>query len=224
MEMRRPTGPRVEPITSRRAEAPIKRLSQLRGMPVVDISSAHRIGTVVNVHIDPNAGSVESIDVGRNGDATEHRVKVVDIRRIGKDAVVMLPAAANGHHRQEALDGFIDTATITGLEVLDEEGDRVGFISDILLNADSLEVQSYELTTPFLERLFRGPRRIVPDRVLMCSRDVMLIRSSRPPVVITVKPEAQEQTTAWRGRPLRLATSTVSEDTEIDQTAAVRPA
>jgi len=223
MEMRRSSGPRVEPFPSRRTEAPIKRLGQLRGMPVVDISSAHRIGNVLNVHLDPNTGSVESIDVGRSGEAAERRVKVVDIRRIGKDAVVMLPAATNGHHRQEALDGFIDTATITGLEVLDEEGDRVGFISDILLNADSLEVHAYELTTPFMERLFRGPRRIAPDRVLMCSRDVMLIRSARPSVVITVNPEARQHAPEWRGRPLRLATS-VSEDTEIDQTAPVRTA
>ena len=222
MEMRRPVGPRVEPIVSRH-DAPIKRLNELRGMPVVDITSAHRIGTVLNVHLDPNAGSVESIDVSRHGEEAEHRVKVVDIRRIGKDAIVMLPAAANGHHRQEALDGFIDTATIIGLEVLNEEGDRLGFISDILLNADSLEVQAYELTTPFLERLFRGHRRIVPDRVLMCSRDVMVTRSTRPPVVITVKPEAHQRTSDWHTEPMRLPT-TVSEDTEIDQTAAVRSA
>jgi len=224
MEMRRPTGARVEPITSRRAEAPLKRLNQLRGMPVVDISSAHRIGNVLNVHLDPNAGSIESIDVGRSGEAAEHRLKVVDIRRIGKDAVVMLPVAADSHHRQDALDGFIDTATIMGLEVIDEEGDRLGFISDILINADTLEVHTYELTTPYLERLFRGPRRVPPDRVLMCSRDVMIIRSARQPVVITVSPESQQRTAAWQGRSLRLATATVSEDTEIDQTAAVRTA
>jgi len=211
-------------MASRRGDAPIKRLRELRGMPVVDISSAHRIGNVLNVHLDPNAGSVESIDVGRSGEAAERRVKVVDVRRIGKDAVVMLPTATNGNHRQEALDGFIDTATIMGLEVIDEEGDRLGFFSDILINADSLDVHSYELTTPFLERLFRGFRRISPDRVLMCSRDVMVIRSAREPVVITVSPEAQQRTAAWNGRSLRLATSTVSEDTEIDQTAAVRTA
>jgi uncharacterized protein YrrD len=223
MEIRRSNGPRVEQIASRRGEAPIKRLSQLRGMPVVDISSAHRIGTVVNVHLDPNAGSVESMDVGRNGEATERRVKVVDLRRIGKDAVVMLPAATNGSHRPDALDGFIDTATITGLEAIDEEGDRLGFISDILINADSLEVHAYELTTPFLERLFRGPRRIAPDRVLMCSRDVMVIRSARPAVVISVTPDLQQRAGDLRTRPLRLAPS-VAEDTEIDQTAAVRTA
>jgi len=78
-----------------------------------------------------------------------------------------------------------------------------------------------------MERLFRGMRRIAPERVLMCSRDVMVARSNRQPVLISVNPDLQQQqqrTAVWSGRPLRLATSGVSEDTEIDQTAAVRPA
>jgi len=228
MEMRRSSQVHVEPRTPKWPQRLAKRISQLRGMPVIELSSAQRIGNVANVFLNPNNGSVASFDVIRIGDSLERHVKAVDIRRIGKDALVMLPAARwPTSSRPETTDACLDLSDITGLEVIAETGDRVGFISDVVVNPETLAIESYELQTPYWERLFRGQRRIQGDSVLICSHDVMLTRSAHSTTAISVDPELARQDGSddeWHRRTARIPTLTPSDDTDHDDLTAVRSA
>jgi sporulation protein YlmC with PRC-barrel domain len=167
-------------------------------MPVVDLSSAHRVGNITDVFFDPNTGNIRSFDVGHAGDLSERRVRANDVRRIGKDAVVMDPiSGSESHGLVDISDEILDIATIIGLEVIDEAGDGVGFVADALVNRETLGIDAYELRTTFWQRLFKGPSRIAPERILLCSREIMLVRRAQTPVVISVRPDS-ESTVAWR--------------------------
>jgi uncharacterized protein YrrD len=204
-------GQRRQPAVPWRAERPPKRLTELRGMPVVDLSSASRIGSVTNIFVDPNAGRVQAIEVGRAGDISERRINAVDIRRIGNDAVVMLAGTGNGVV-VESLKESLAVSTIVGLEVISESGDRVGHIADVCLNRETLEVEAYELETPAWERMFRGAARIEPDRVMLCSADVMIIGHPQS-VTVTVSPPVQVPST--RREPASMTGSGALEETQV---------
>jgi len=187
-------------------------------MPVVDLSSAHRVGTISDVFFDPNTGNIRSFDVGHTGDLTERRVRADDVRRIGKDAIVMdARSGSDSHGLVDISDDILDISTIIGLEVIDEAGDGVGFIADALVNRETLGIDAYELRTRFLERLFKGPRRIQPDRILLCSREIMLVRREQAPVLVTVRPDI-ESTVAWREQ----ATAPLPTDSPAQPTGADR--
>jgi sporulation protein YlmC with PRC-barrel domain len=192
-------------------------------MPVVELSSALRMGNVTNVLLNPNDGSVESFDVARVGETPARNVSAEDIRRIGKDALVMLPAARWPRPAQdEAPAASLDVSTITGLEVLADTGDRVGFIADVLVNPETLAIELYELESPYWERRFRGQRRIRSASVLICSHEIMLIRTGDAGGKLAVDPDFRQARTddEWYGRTARVPMSPAPEDPDLDQPAA----
>jgi uncharacterized protein YrrD len=156
----------------------IRRLSQLPGMPVIDLSHAHRMGHVRNVFVDPDEAVLTGISVGPSGEFPQARVPWSQIHRIGQHAIMIRASendgAASAHHERE---DPLDMQILNGLEVLDDDGDRVGYISDIYVNPDTLAVRGYELRTSLWERWMRGWRVVPPDGILACSRDAMIVPS-----------------------------------------------
>jgi sporulation protein YlmC with PRC-barrel domain len=167
------------------------RLKMLRGLPVIDPTAARRVGTVTDYQVDPEAGRLAALDVSRVGGGDNERVLAERIRRVGNNAVILTatggsvpsaPAELNEH--------WLDTSTLVGLEVMGDDGTRVGHLLDATFDQDSLAIDAYLLQGGnFFENLTGHGSRIEPDKVHSCSRELMVTSGT-----VAAAPTVSEET------------------------------
>ena len=117
------------------------RLKQLRGMPVVDPTTARKIGSVLDYQVDPVSGQVAAIDVGDVG-GEARRIGAERIHRVGAAAVMLTAAsAADPPVPAPVADDWLDAASLSGLEVMGVDGGRIGRLSDAAFNQDDLTIE-----------------------------------------------------------------------------------
>ena len=153
------------------------RLKELRGLPVIDPTAAHKLGTVIDYQVDPVAGRIAAIDITPVDGTDAQRVLAQRIRRVGSSAVVL--TARGGTMPSDTVDinsRWLDTATLVGLEVMGDDGNRIGHLGDCTFNQDTLDVEAYLLSgATLLQQLIGGRARIPPDQVQACSRELMIV-------------------------------------------------
>ena len=180
------------------------RLKEIRGLPVVDPTAARKVGTVSDYLVDPATGRLAALAVhGREGSPDE-RIPAQRIRRIGQHAVVLTGRMASASDTSGDNERWLDSASLVNLEVLGDDGNRVGRLSDATFDQDTLAVEAYLLQATLWQRFFGRHRgRILPTQVASCSRELMIVTSGR------LKEEAQEpaepgEPTPRLGMPLKL--------------------
>jgi len=154
------------------------RLKELRGLPVIDPSAARKVGTVIDYQVDPVAGRIAALDITPVDSTEGQRVLAQRIRRVGTSAVIL--TARGGSMPGEAIDingRWLDTSTTVGLEVMGDDGNRIGHLVDGTFNQDTLDVEAYVLRSSFIQRLIGRRGRIQPEKVHSCSRELMLVAS-----------------------------------------------
>ncbi|MEA2642264.1 MAG: hypothetical protein QOF51_3658 [Chloroflexota bacterium] len=184
----------------------VRRLTALRGMPVVELSSAHRIGRVGNVFIDGNTGRLSSIEVSPSHRFKEGRIPASKVRRIGEHSIMVLGTTQSAESRiaeHMADDGILDVDALLGLEVLAENGDLVGHLAEAYLDPETLEVTTYELGRHPLARWIPS-KGIMPRQVVRCSHDLMLVPADRRAAALAPA-HASAPTQLWREPQLVIA-------------------
>jgi sporulation protein YlmC with PRC-barrel domain len=179
------------------------RLKEIRGLPVVDPTAARKIGTVSDYLVDPATGRLAALEVqGREGNRDE-RIPAQRIRRIGQHAVVLtgrMVSSSDGSASET--ERWLDSGSLVNLEVLGDDGNRVGRLSDATFDQDSLDIAAYLLHANLWERFFGRHRgRILPNQVASCSRELMIISSGR---LAEPTQAPAEEDTATLGVPLKL--------------------
>jgi uncharacterized protein YrrD len=156
------------------------RLKELRGLPVIDPTAARKVGTVTNYQVDPAAGRVAALDINPVDPSDGERILGHRIRRVGRHAVVLVGRAASASNATlEQNDTWIDPAALEGLEVLGDDGDRIGHLMDASFDQNSLEIEAYLLNATFWQRLTGRHGRIQPTQVHSCSRELMIVTTGR---------------------------------------------
>jgi sporulation protein YlmC with PRC-barrel domain len=156
------------------------RLKELRGLPVIDPTAAHKVGTVNDYQVDPTSGRVAALDISGVDNGEPERIPGHRIRRVGRHAVILTGrAAATPGLVPDLNDRWLDAGTLVGLEVLGDDGNRIGHLMDGTFNQDSLEIETYLLRATFWEQLFGNRGRIAPTKVHSCSRELMMISTGR---------------------------------------------
>lgn len=157
------------------------RVTELRGLPVIDPRNAHKIGNVEDVLVDHEAGRIAALHIIRPDGESRERITAEQVKRIGQSAVMLRASAdeVDTHNPKLAVEDCLDIETLVGLEVMGDDGNRMGTLCDVHVNADSLRVEAWELAVPRMERWLGGGGRVQPNAVLSCSRELMLVRSSR---------------------------------------------
>jgi uncharacterized protein YrrD len=167
------------------------RLKEIRGLPVVDPAAARKIGTVSDYLVDPATGRLAALETqGREGN-TDERIAAHRIRRIGQHAVVLTGRATSGSITSDTdhAERWLDSASLANLEVLGDDGNRIGRLTDASFDQDTLEIDAYLLHANLWERLFGRHRgRIQPNQVASCSRELMIVNSGRPAEGQTTQP------------------------------------
>ena len=149
---------------------------QVCGLPVVDTRIARQAGIVGDIVIEPSTGRVAAIDLKHGDGWLGDRVPVDFIVRLGPGTVLVTNSRELEFAPPDELDEQrVRARRLIGGQVLTESGERVGKISDILLDPDTMVVTSYELSGSPLRRLF-GDDGIKPEEVVSCSNELMIVR------------------------------------------------
>jgi sporulation protein YlmC with PRC-barrel domain len=154
------------------------RLKELRGLPVIDPGAARRVGTVTDYQVDAAASRLAALDIAPVDPSDGERILSHRIRRVGRHAVILTgrdDAAPTGALENSA--HWLDTPSLEGLEVLGDNGDRVGHLMDATFDPDSLDVDAYMLRSTFWERFIGRRGRVQPNTVHACSREIMIVTS-----------------------------------------------
>jgi sporulation protein YlmC with PRC-barrel domain len=158
------------------------RLKQLHGLPVIDPTTARKIGIVVDYQIDPASGRLAALDVGGNdeSDRDGERILAQRIRRVGRSAVILTGTGRGGPRIPRTIDDrWLDESTLVGLEVMGDDGDGIGRLVDATFDQDSLGIAFYVLRSSIWNRLLGRRSRIVPGVIHSSSRELMIVSTGR---------------------------------------------
>ncbi len=155
------------------------RLKELRGLPVIDPTAARKVGTVSDYQVDPAAGRLAALDVTPLDGGDDQRILAQRIRRVGGSAVMLTARGGSMPSSERELnERWLDAATLVGLEVMGDDGMRIGRLVDATFDQDSLVIDAYLLQGSGLFDNLSGKRnRIEPATVHSCSRELMLVTS-----------------------------------------------
>jgi len=172
------------------------RLKELRGLPVIDPTAARKIGTVSDYQIDPAAGRVAALDITPTDSGPGERIVAERIRRVGRSAVILtIRGGSMPSSPVDLNERWLDTSTMVGLEVMGDDGTRIGHLEDATFDQDTLTVDAYLLGGGSILDSFSGRRnRIEPDKVHSCSRELMMVTSASAAAPVTA--EASEPVTS----------------------------
>ena len=151
------------------------RLTRITGLPVVDTHVARQAGVVSDVLLDLRAGRVAVLNVQHADGWLVQRIPAEYIYRIGPHTVLVADTAAIDIGPPQVDQRWFPSASLVGLEVLTEGGDRVGRIADADLDDQTLAVKAYLLRDA--QGAWRRRGRVHPDEVLTFSPELMLIRA-----------------------------------------------
>jgi len=158
------------------------RLKELRGLPVIDPTAARRVGVVTDYQVDPASGRIAALDIDpvEQSDGDE-RILGHRIRRVGRHAVILTGRAGSSPNLEvEINEHWLDASSLVGLEVLGDDGNRIGRLGDATFDQDSLDIDNYLLrSTTFWQRMSGRRGRIQPTKVHACSRELMIVVSGR---------------------------------------------
>ncbi len=156
------------------------RVKQLRGLPVVDPVAAKKIGTVRDFFVDPGAGRLAGVSVDPRDGVEPVTILGGEIQRIGRHAVMLRGAyAPSAHASSPPVDRWLDLGTLDGLEVLGDDGDAIGHLSDAYFQQDSLRIDLYAFAAAGWRRWFGRRLGIKPEAVSSCSRELMIALTGR---------------------------------------------
>ena len=156
------------------------RLKELRGLPVIDPTAARKIGMVQNYQVDPASGRLAALDITGVEKGDGERILAARIRRVGANAVILTTRGGlTPGTPPEVNDRWLDESTLSGLEVMGDDGNRIGRLSDAAFNQDSLEIDAYLLRAGAFDQLIGRPVRIQPAKVHACSRELMIFATGR---------------------------------------------
>jgi sporulation protein YlmC with PRC-barrel domain len=176
-------------------------LKHLRGLPVIDPTTARKVGTVLDYQVDPAAGSIAALDISPPqadaGESHSERIFAHHIRRVGAHAIMLTGRGGMAREVADLNERWLDSGALTGLEVLGDDGNRIGHLVGARFDQDSLAIEAYLLRSGWSTQLLRRNDRILPNTVVSCSRDLMLISTGRVAELAAPIEEATQPTPAF---------------------------
>src|SRR5262245_24818812 len=122
------------------------RLKELHGLPVIDPTAARKAGTVSDYQVDPVSGGIAALAVGGTEAGEPERILGHRIRRVGRNAVILTGRVnPNPSVVPDLNDRWLDGSSLVGLEVLGDDGNRIGRLIDGTFDQDTLEIGAYLL-------------------------------------------------------------------------------
>jgi uncharacterized protein YrrD len=121
---------------------------EIRGMPVVSVAEGKEVGKVDALLVDPEAGEVRWLRLGKGGFFGENRVISTDaVQAIGENAITIdsETSAVLIDEVAEAQELSRDKRRILGNRVLTNRGRLLGEIRDYEIDDETFEITRYEI-------------------------------------------------------------------------------
>jgi uncharacterized protein YrrD len=156
------------------------RITNIKGRPVVDPTTARKLGIVVDVLVDTTTARLGGLDVASAEAESPTHIPAERIACIGRAAVMLRkgPPLENPTEEGTATD-WLGCGSLVGLEVLDDNGDRTGYLQNAQVDPSNLMVGAYELRGAVWRRWLGWRSQIRPDEVTACSTELMLVKAGR---------------------------------------------
>ncbi len=138
---------------------------ELRGLAVVSVQQAEKLGTVEDILVDLSKHKVAALLLQGGLFRGGPMVRWADIRSIGRDAVMVddssaaIPAADQEH--------VIRLANLRDTQVVGDNGELAGTVAAVDLDADTGKITAYVVSAPEGGGLFHAaPRfRVQPEAI-----------------------------------------------------------
>lgn len=150
-------------------------ITQLRGLRVISLSEALKMGKVDDALLDPTARWVAALRVRGGTVGSEHLVVREAVKRVGQHAVILGEAVGMGSDRPPDFDRLIDLKTFIGLEVVTDEGVLLGRIHDAEIDPQTLNIIDYVLIRNFWDHYLQTRARVPAHQTLSGSKDVLIV-------------------------------------------------
>lgn len=151
------------------------RVADLKGLPVIDPRVARQAGVLKSLLIDPANGKLAVMEVAHGDGALREKIPVRNLRSISPHVIMVTDLEQVEFSPQPEDDGLlVDTETLFKIDVYTEDGRKLGRICDAELDPDSLAITSYKL------KLGLSTKKLDPDDVVSCSREMMIVRERLP--------------------------------------------
>jgi uncharacterized protein YrrD len=156
-------------------EDPMRKVSELRGLAVVDVESGTKLGAVDELVVSPEDGRILAVVLKRGlmGGATSY-VGASDVHAFGADAITV-----KGHdvaRKEDAVDETIreahrSTRALVGNKVVTESGALVGTVSDYFVDEESRRVTGIAIGGG----LMSSEDAMAADRILSVGPDALIV-------------------------------------------------
>lgn len=162
-------------------------ITEFRGLRVISLSETLKMGKVEDALLDPTARFVAALRVRSGGaSGSEHVVPREAVKRVGQHAVVLGAPIGMGIQRQPDLDRLIDLQTFLGMEVVTDEGTRLGRVHDAEIDPQTLNITDYELSRHFWDSYLQTRMRVPAQEIFSSSKDVLIVPQAALRKVVSV--------------------------------------
>lgn len=158
------------------------RFAEIRGLNVVSVGDARKLGTVDDLYLDNPRRQVLAFRVKTGGLIGGHQVVALeDVQSIGQDAFTIADASKlNAEDRFAQLKNSVRGGDIIGSRVMTEGGSEIGTVGDVEADFATGEVTGFELRGGLFDRL-QHRERVIPvsgvhsmsDKLLVVAKDAV---------------------------------------------------
>ncbi len=178
--------------------------TKLRGMPVISIDDAKRLGEVRDVLVDTENQRVAALDLkGPSGHAGS-TVPVDDIHSIGKDAITLRDTPRESRSDREPSgepvrpedsgdlrpdeprdrerqfddfdrDNFVPLGKLIGAKAVSTGGDSLGTVEDVEIDPSNFHIMSYELGSGELSKITGNVKRLEVNKGVRFANNILMV-------------------------------------------------
>lgn len=164
----------------------MRKIQDVIGLPVLDVSSGKRVGIVRDIFFN-QAGELMGVAVEAHALFTKHYyLSFEDIGAIGDDAVTV------GSHRflsqlypNQQYYGFSSgKKAYRDLPIITTNGNELGYIKDVYFMEELGRIIGYEISDGFLSDVTEGRRTIQVPHKIMIGEDAIIVPNNEVKDVI----------------------------------------
>lgn len=154
----------------------MRKSKELHGLAVVDVKSGKKLGTVEELIISPDDGSVLAVAIGGGMfGGSRSFVDAADVRAIGADAITVNGddvARREDDTSERIREAHSSTRNLVGNKVVTENGALLGTVSDYFIDEEARRVTGLTIGGGLLS----GEDGLAADRIMSVGPDTVIVR------------------------------------------------
>lgn len=152
--------------------------SRMRGMAVVSIEDAEKIGSVQDLILNPDEQRVVAIRV-KSAEGREASIIPVDeIEAIGRDAITIRDTRGMATEIPMEI-GTVYLSRLLGTKVLTRSGELLGTVAEVEMDGYDFGITGYELSTGVVSNVFGNRKRLPATDPVHFGKDILMVRDSQ---------------------------------------------